>query len=715
MNIEKNIDRRDFIKKSTLIATGIGFGNNLYPSVVRSSILDSKDYKASKVLYLSKAPDIPFAPRRLGSWWTTIEDLLWSQKMIKDKVKRRAEDFAKANIDTAINFGFHARFDFSNYFGQMNQYFAFVKEELHKYNIKYIDHYSCNNVERPRNQKEFETLHSRQRHHVLLFHDQIAAKYAQYEGYRFQDICEVDLFTGERGYALQYQFEAFCHNNPGFLDMHQKYLERLIKEVDFDGYQIDDMCDYVGLRACGCKFCRDRFKKDYGHEIPPQSDKSFWGDMSKPMLLWGNYENHLFRDWIKMKDDVVADHVAMVKEVVGAKPLFTCISSTGPIVLNSISLNLERLADKLDFYMLENVGISINSVNWTKMDIEALQQKDIAKERGNSPAIALSYTIYQDGGYLGWSLARFWGVANWASTIKDRVLEEDPIDAIDTAEMIHPCNNWEVKHSDLNHYNSEDFVEVRLVYNYYCRINGWRDPKGIEHWDKTKIWSKNFVENNIGYRDVRYKELEDADQLLSDKTPLLLDGLGCVSDAQFNAIHNYLSKGGIMWVSLPFGTHDENGFYRKTPLSEKLLKGRYKNLVFIDSITKNNDSYLELIKNGKLKPTIKQTVGENGWKVRFRMYEDKPVIHFMNSKLKAIPHPTAKDIEQTPVLNSIESMIQNNLIAFEIDAKKINISDLNLYSPELGDINRKIAFSRSNDKLIMKVDLNGIKVYAVAQ
>ena len=36
MDIEKNIDRRDFIKKSTLIATGIGFGNNLYPSVVRS-------------------------------------------------------------------------------------------------------------------------------------------------------------------------------------------------------------------------------------------------------------------------------------------------------------------------------------------------------------------------------------------------------------------------------------------------------------------------------------------------------------------------------------------------------------------------------------------------------------------------------------------------------------------------------------------------------
>ena len=712
--MKKNINRRDFIKKSTIIATGISLEDKLHPSIIKYPIINNEHYYEREV-FLAKAPDIPFAPRRAASWWTTIEDLLWSQKMIKDKVKRRAEDFAKANIDTAINFGFHARFDFSNYFGQMNEYFAFVKEELHKHNIKYLDHYSCNNVERPKNKEEFEKLHRRQRHHVLLFHDPIAAKHAQYEGHRFQDICEVDLFNGERGYALQYQFEAFCHNNPGFLDMHRKYLERLIKEVDFDGYQIDDMCDYVGLRACGCKFCKERFKKDYGQEIPPASDKSFWGDMSKPMLYWGDYESPIFRNWIKMKDDVVADHVAMVKQIVGSKPLFTCCSSTGPIVLNSISLNLERIADIVDFYMLENVGISIHSVNWTKMDVEALQQKDIAKKRGNSPAIALSYTIYRDGGYLGWSLARFWGVANWASTIKDRVYEEDPIDAIETAEMIQPCNNWEVKHSDLNHYDSEEFVEVRLAYNYYCRINGWRDSEGLEHWDKTKIWSKNFVENNIGYRIVRYKELEDANQLLLDKTPLLLDGVGCVSDAQFNAIQNYLSKGGIMWVSFPFGTHDEKGFKRKTPLSEQLLKKRYKNLLIIDSITKNKESFSTLIKNGNLIPTIQQTAGEEGWKVRFRKYGNKPVIHFMNSKLKAIPHPTAKDIGQAPVLNNIESLIQNNLIEFEIDARKINFSDLKLYSPELDDKNREIIISRSNDKLKMKVDLNGIKVYALGQ
>jgi hypothetical protein len=32
---------------------------------------------------------------------------------------------------------------------------------------------------------------------------------------------------------------------------------------------------YVGLAACGCKYCRERFKRDYNREISPFDDKSF--------------------------------------------------------------------------------------------------------------------------------------------------------------------------------------------------------------------------------------------------------------------------------------------------------------------------------------------------------------------------------------------------------------------------------------------------------
>lgn len=656
-------------------------------------------------------PDAPFIPRRLGSWWCTLEDLLWSQKKITDKIKRRAAGFAEANIDTAVNFGFHIRFDFANYFAQLHGYFAEVRNELHKYNIRYIEHYSCNHVERPRGEAEFKKLHKTHRHHTLLFHDPIAAAHAQYEGHIFNDLCEVDLRDGSRGYARQYQLEAFCHNNPGFRDMHRKYLQRLDKEVGYDGYQVDDMCTYAGLTTCGCTHCRERFKRDYGHVIPPFADKNFFGDTNKPMLQWGNYENPVFRDWLKMKDDSVADHVKMVKETIGRKPLMTCCSSTGPVILNSISLNLERMAQHVDFFMLENVGTNIRSVKWLEKDAEALQQKDIAAKRGAAPTIACSYTIYKEGGYLGWGLARFWGVADWASTLQYR-LEEDPVDSIEMEDAIRDVNNWEMKHSPLDFMEGQDLVEVRLVNNNYNRANGWKGTDGKEHWDKVRAWSEQFITNNIGYRFLRAEELADATALLAEKTPLVLDSMGCVSDAQFKSLQQFLAAGGNAFLALPFGTHDEKGHKRSKPLVDQL---RGKGLHIVQTATSGH-IVETLIKKGLIKPAIQQTGGDKGWAVRCRDHKGKAVLHFMNTAMVAVPHPTIRDNGNVPILLNIDSAIKNNTLVFEVDTRKIPLSALYILSPELQDRKIPVEITRkSKNSASLKVNLEGVKVYAVAE
>ncbi len=707
--MKPSYSRRNFVKKTAISAVALGAVNNvpLFGQTVPNQATKLQINK--NVIH-----KLPFVPIRAASWWCNIEDLLWGQKKIVDKIKRRAEAFANAKIDTAINYGFHIRFDFSNYFGHLNGYYANVCEELHQYDIKFMDHYSCNHVERPRGEVEFKKLHKGQRHHVLLFHDPVAAEYAQYEGHFFKDICEVDLRDGSRGYAKQYQMEAFCHNNPGFLDMHMKYLQRLMKEVPFDGIEVDDMCDYAGLTTCGCSYCRERFKKEYGQEIPVFGEKYFWGDTTKSMLQWGNYENPVFRDWIRMKIDSAADHVKMIKQVIGDKPLMSCCSSTGPIYLNSIALNLEKLAPHLDLFMLENVGTNINCVDWIKMDAEALQQKDIAQKRGNAPAMALSYTIYEKGGYLGWSLSRFWGVANWSSTHNQR-LEEDPADAMETEAIISPYNNWELKNSNLNLMEGRDFVEVRLVSSSYCRDNGWRGADGKEQWDKVKAWSASLVKNNIGYRFVRSMELSDEVVLCRENTPLILDSLGCVSDSQFNALKTYLSKGKAAWLALPFGTHDEKGFKRSVPLSEELLKHKYKNLILIDSVA-ITDPLEKLIQKGIFHQVIRQISGDAGWAVRIRIHEDNPVIHFMNTALSAVPHPVLKDIPGIPILNDIESKIKNNNLTYEINTGKIPLSQLMIISPELGMETRDVDISDAKPGYsTLKVNLEGVKIYAVVQ
>ena len=402
----------------------------------------------------------------------------------------------------------------------------------------------------------------------------------------------------------------------------------------------------------------------------------------------GNYENPVFRDWISMKFDSVADHLKIVKNEVGNKPLMTCCSSTGPIVLNSLALNLERLSPYLDLFMLENVGTNINCTDWIRMDAEALQQKDIAKKRGNAPAIALSYSIYEKGGYLGWSLSRFWGVANWSSTLNQN-LEEDPVDAMQTEDIIGPLNKWEIKNSNLNYTEGKDLVEVRLASSSICRNNGWRRNDGSEQWDRVRMWSSSLVKNNIGYRILRSEELSDTVALLNENTPLVLDSLGCVSESQFNAIKTYLSKGGTVWLSSPFGTHDEKGFKRDVPLSNELTGKRYKNLVLIDDISES-DPIEKLIQKRMFHPVLKQLSGDARWSARIRIYGEKTVIHFMNTALIAIPHTTIKEISGIPILKDIESKIIDNNLTYEFNTKKISLSELSIMSPELEDEARNV-------------------------
>ncbi|MFT3934448.1 MAG: hypothetical protein QM726_12575 [Chitinophagaceae bacterium] len=702
----ENNNRRQFLKKTALSAAGFGLASS-FPAVYGNDLFKA----AQKSTGFIANPD--FVPNRIASWWTTIEDLQWPQKKITDAIKKRAEGFAKAKIDTAVNFGFHIRFDFSNYFGQMHGYYNDVCEALHARGIKFMEHYSCNHISRPKNEAEMKMMNKFQRHHVLLYHDAVAAKYAQYEGHLFNDVCEIDLRDGSLGYSPQYQLNTFCHNNPGFLDMHRKYLLRLKKEVPFDGIMVDDMCNYAGPATCGCKYCRDRFKRDYGHEIPAFGEASFWGDTSKKILEWGNYDNPVFRDWLRMKTDCIADHVKMLKATLAEKPLMTCCSNTGPIILNALSLDLEKIAPQLDFFVLENVGTNIDNINWMEMDAEALHQKDIAEKNGKAPVMALSYTIYEKGAYLGWALSRFWGVADWMSTLNHR-LEEDPPDAREMEDVIMQPNNWEVNNNDLLYREGEDFVEVRLVSNRYCRENGWRDKNGKEHWDRVKAWSKQLVENNIGYRFVRAAELADSAPLIKEDTPLILDGVACVSDQQFASIQSYLKKGGAVWMALPFGTHDEKGFVRKVPLSAKVQTGSFKNLHIIDSAVAS--APLEkMISNGKFQPVLKQVGGDKGWVARIRLHKGQPVFHFMNTALKPIAHPTVKDLSGIPVLVDIDSIVVNNKLSFTIDTRKLNIKALTLMSPELESNKRLVAVSAGKGhRATIQIDLEHVKLYAVA-
>ena len=83
----------------------------------------------------SRAPYKYFKPERVASWWCTIADLMWPQQDVIDSIIERADAMAEAKIEVCVNFGFHMRFDFANYFQSLHGYLRTVAEELHKRGI----------------------------------------------------------------------------------------------------------------------------------------------------------------------------------------------------------------------------------------------------------------------------------------------------------------------------------------------------------------------------------------------------------------------------------------------------------------------------------------------------------------------------------------------------------------------------------------------------
>jgi hypothetical protein len=667
-------------------------------------------------------------PQRVASWWSILEDLLWPEKEIREKITRRADALAAAQVDTVIQFGFHLRFDFAPYFGALHGYLAAVAEALHARGIQFVDHFSCNVVARPRDNARMWGYHEHERHHVALYPDAVAAETMSYAGYRYNDLREIDIETGQAVYCETYDSELFCHNNPDYLAMHEAYLRRLFADVPLDGLQQDDMTFYAYFRSCGCPYCRERFKNDYGYELPQITDKSFWGDTSQPAWEWGNYDNPVFRDWVQMRYRVTADHLAMVKRAIGPdKALMTCSALCGPMYMNPMGLSYELDIESCDWVMLENCGLDVGTTQWANMEPEALLHLAVARTKwinpvdgsrpfdfaqdGSSlkkkatPAMACSYTIFEAGAYLGWAIARFWGVANWISTLTGR-LPDKPVDAKEEGALIAPYNNWEVANAPEP--LGEGFPEIRVGFLRANRDNGVRDAEGREYWRHVERWCWALLERNIGYRLVVSKEMSDTESMTAEMTPLVVDSAACVSDAEATGIEAVLNNGGSVWIITPFGTHNADGSAREVSVLKKLQAKDWGGRLVVAKQETGTALLEEMIASGKLTPRVKVISDNHDWRVRLRQSGNGIVVQLLNGKLEGI-----KD-EKYDVLRSINSSASSEPVVIEIDTTGIPIKDAataKLRSPELESTPEVAMENRKDGKIRLAVDVSGFKVY----
>ena len=228
---------------------------------------------------------------RMATWWIKWEDLNWPIPDNVEKVKRRAEEFAKADISAAIIFGTHFRWDFMPFFPLVHDYMATVAEELHKYNIKLFYHHSVKLVHRYSSREEMRNVMLHSGPHLPFSPTFEAAKTWEYKGKRLNDWRMVDIATGKPAYFPQYAAEGFCFNNPDFKEAYYDYAKNLVEETGIDGLSADDATHFMGFNTCGCKYCRADFARKTGVELPAADDSSFWG----------NWDNPLWNSWIDMR------------------------------------------------------------------------------------------------------------------------------------------------------------------------------------------------------------------------------------------------------------------------------------------------------------------------------------------------------------------------------------------------------------------------------
>lgn len=88
----------------------------------------------------------------------------------------------------------------------------------------------------------------------------------------------------------------------------------------------------------------------------------------------------------------------------------------------------------------------------------------------------------------------------------------------------------------------------------------------------------------------------------------------------------------------------------------------------------------------------------------------------MNTALVAVPHPSLKDYSNNPVLKDIDSASKDNNLVYELDMRRIRLSDLLVKSPELGDDARNVIIRIEKQGIsTIRVNLDHVKIYAVAQ
>ncbi len=468
---------------------------------------------------------------RMTSWWLAWEDLEWPRPELEEKVCRRADEMAGADVNAVMFFGAHFRWDYLPLWERLHSYQAFVAEELHRRGIRFFDHHSSTLAHRIYD--DFDPAEFRQNRHHVQFHPSVeAAAEWRVHGHLLNDWRMIQITTGKPVFLQKYSAEQFCFNHPDFVNEYVLYLKKLLREVPLDGLMCDDSIFFDRFNACGCRYCREKF----GRELPPSTDTSFWG----------NYENEDFRAWVAMRYNSVHEFQQRVRDALPPGfPLLNCCSASTGTVANACAMTYEEFGKTANIVMIEMGGENLAS-----MIAPQLHHLAIAREI-QAPCLGLAYGFSPDSAAMIWGFNKFLGSDTWFSTHKNRLRmrDSDLAKMPDQPELIGPYYSFEKRHPEL--FGGEHRPLVALLFSRVTRDN---------HGGAAADYSADFVQTCRAL----FTAGVDFDVVLKVPEPdsgyryLFVPSVVCMSESERRKLEQFRAAGGMVIASGPLAVRDEN-------------------------------------------------------------------------------------------------------------------------------------------------------------
>ena len=482
--------------------------------------------------------------KRIVSWWVRWNDLNWPNGDNLDKIKRRAESMAKANVTTAMIFGTHFRWDYLPYFTLLHDYLATVAEELGKCGVELWDHHSVNLVHRYSTTEEMRHVMLHSGPHLPFSPSREAAACWEYKGKRLNDWRMIDVKTRDVLYYPQYAAEGFCHRNPEFVEAYVDYVKRLVRETGITGLSADDPAHYMHYNSCACPYCRAELKARAGIDLPPIDDRSFWG----------NWENPAWRHWIDLRLDSDAVFFERVSSVLPEGfCLTTCGSNSASPAANEKGLDAASFLSGCNYINLEMSGntppykqdpVTVNASIDSRLVGSSLHQA-AARERGVR-CFATGFGFIEETANIVWSVNQMLDSDCWLSTLKDRLgLPDHILDTLpDEWDIVGRAFGFEREHPTL--LEGKQIAQLGVYFSYETRKHtffGNVDRGYYRDWSTTlKLL---FGEGISPHTVIRFPKSPEEYPLV------LLPSPAAMTDAERTDLNAYIARGGIAIVFGP--------------------------------------------------------------------------------------------------------------------------------------------------------------------